>query len=255
MVRSQEPLPDFSQPPVVEVALSVQFQRLPGLGTAQVGLLWGEYRDRFPKTEDYPPLGTAFERFGVPPRNVDEIPWEIRTGPPTPRCWFLSEDGSELIQVQQDRFVFNWRKPDIGGDYPHYGNVRARFQEEINLIQSGPVWTRLGQVGEVIAVVNPEPRNTWLPECEEARLITRYIMRDPKGRPIGRLHIELESAVQESDGSPLFALKLTARGEPTGAGLDGVMSFFDLGREWIVRGFAAITTPVMHTVWGRRDVP
>jgi hypothetical protein len=42
-----KPLPEFDNPPVVEVALSVQFEALATLRTPQIGLLWQEFRDRF----------------------------------------------------------------------------------------------------------------------------------------------------------------------------------------------------------------
>ena len=40
------PLPEFDNPPVIEVALSVQFETLANLRTPQIGVLWQEFRDR-----------------------------------------------------------------------------------------------------------------------------------------------------------------------------------------------------------------
>jgi hypothetical protein len=48
MMNVGQPFPDFADPPVVEVALSVQFDPLSALRTPQIGLLWAEYRTRFP---------------------------------------------------------------------------------------------------------------------------------------------------------------------------------------------------------------
>ena len=108
------PLPDFERPPVIEVALSVQFKRLEALRSAHLGLLWAKFRpEGFPRTEDHAPLEPAFERFD-PNLLRTQLGIEVRASdlPPLPRVWFLNEAGSELIQIQRDRFVHNWRKVD-----------------------------------------------------------------------------------------------------------------------------------------------
>jgi hypothetical protein len=51
----------------------------------------------------------------------------------------------------------------------------------------------------------------------------------------------------------MFRFTLTARGQPLGTGLAGVLEFLDLGREWIVTGFDELTTPEMHRLWGRHN--
>ena len=73
------------------------------------------------------------------------------------------------------------------------------------------------------------------------------------GEPLGRLHVVEEPRIKLEDGSPLIRLTLTARGAPTKKDFGGVMAFFDIGREFIVRGFASITTAQMHRIWGRTD--
>jgi hypothetical protein len=52
---------------------------------------------------------------------------------------------------------------------------------------------------------------------------------------------------------PMFVLTLTARGRPIGEGIEGALAMLDIGREWIVRGFASVTTRTMHDVWRRID--
>ena len=45
----------------------------------------------------------------------------------------------------------------------------------------------------------------------------------------------------------MYVFQLTARGQ---AGES--FEFLDLGRKWIVKSFAALTTPQMHRVWKRK---
>jgi hypothetical protein len=78
-------------------------------------------------------------------------------------------------------------------------------------------------------------------------------MTQHDARPIGRLHIQAAVVAYLGTESKAVQLTLTARGQPLGAGIDGIIAFLNLGREYIVRGFTSFTTPQMHETWGRRD--
>ena len=271
-------LPDFTDPPVVEVALSVQYEPLTALCTPAMGLLWSEFRDRFPNVEEHAPLEAVIERFGVKGPKKVGVRVEMMPKPPVPRCWFLNEAGTELIQVQQDRFVHNWRKVGEGEDYPRFEHVRDRFKRELRVFESfvrreklgelvptqcevtyvnhivaGRGWERHGQLGEVLTLFVPKYSEAFLPEPEDARMAVRYVIPGADGEPLGRLHIVMEPGYRRDDNRPMFLLDLTARGRPERDGVDGVLRFLEIGREWVVRGFAAVTTAQMHKIWGRRD--
>lgn len=269
-------LPDFSDPPVVEVALGVQFEPLE-LRSAHIGLWWQKIRDRFPRIEEQAPLDPAIERFGVPRARVAKLRFEMTTKPPVPRSWFLNEEGTELIQLQPDRFVHNWRKDGKDTPYPRYERVRDTFEKElrefeaflgaeglgrvvanqcevtyVNHVMAGRGWDHLGQLDMLLRLfARPEP-SAFLPAPEEARVSAHYVIPGAHG-PIGRLHIAAEPAYRTEDDQPMYVLKLIARGEPEGEGIDGVLAFLDVGREWVVRGFADVTTAQMHNLWGRHD--
>ena len=273
------PLPDFADPPVVEVALSVQFEVLSKISTPQLGLLWQEFRERFPITEEHPPLEPVTERFGVPPTPRGTVRVEMRKGPPTPRCWFLNQQGTELIQIQQNRFVRNWRKVGDEGRYPRYEkHLRPHFESDlkffhaflqreqlgdlkpnqcevtyVNQIVAGKAWKSHAELGEVITVFAQRYSDVFLETSEDASVRLRFVIPDDSGQPLGRLHIAIDPGYRSGDNQPLFSLHLTARGRPCGDGIDGVLRFMDLGREWVVRGFASITTSRMHKEWGRND--
>ena len=272
------PLPDFDEPPVTEVALSVQFDRLSALRTPQMGLLWSAFREDFPRVDEHPSLEPVVERFGVRARNGGGVRMEIRPTAPVPRCWFLNQSGTELIQVQQDRFAHNWRKVGEADAYPRYEYVRDRFQEElrgfqeflareglgelianqcevtyVNHIVSGAGWKTHGQLADVLTVFNSRYSDEFLAEPEDVGLALRYVIPDSAGEPLGRLHVTAKPVYRRGDDVPMFLMTLTARGRPDGNGVDGVIRFMNTGREWIVRGFASITTSHMHDIWGRQD--
>ena len=70
---------------------------------------------------------------------------------------------------------------------------------------------------------------------------------------LGRLHVALEPRFLADGETLIYRLSLTARGAPLGKGFLGVVKFFNLGREYVVRGFASVTTEKMHEKWGRCD--
>lgn len=278
MNDTKSPLPDFTGPPVAEVALSVQFEPVTSMRTPQLGLLWREFRDRFPVTEEHPPLDPVIERFGVRRTGTGAVRVEMLKGPPTPRCWFLNKDGTELIQVQQDRFVRNWRKVGDGNTYPRYEkHLRPSFECElecfqtflqreqlgdlkpnqcevtyVNPIVAGQGWQAHGELGEVITVFQRLFSDDFLDAPEDVGLRLRFLIPDQSGKPVGRLHVAIDPGYRSTDNQALFIMNLTARGAPCGEGIAGVLGFLDLGRDWVVRGFTSITTQKMHKLWGRR---
>jgi uncharacterized protein (TIGR04255 family) len=270
------PLPDYEQPPVVEVASSVQFGTIPGLDAARLGLLWSAFRRDYPKPDQYPPLPHEVETFGA--STVSQISFSV-TPTISPRCWFTNEKGTRLIQVQHDRFVLNWRKLDKDDEvYPHYDEALRpllikeyrRFenflQDEglqapvpdqaeltyVNHIPAGEPKGRRENASRFTNLWNGEAADGFLPHSEDVAFICRYVMRDERGTPLGRLHVTMQSQLKVGDGTPLYVLQLTARGAPLGEGLAGALAFLDLGRQWIVRGFTDITTKAMHDLWKRK---
>ena len=162
---------------MVEVVLSIQFEPISGLTTAHVGLLWQRYRGRLSVIEEHPPLLPQSEHFGPP--SPPRVNVAIEDKPPTPRVWFLNEQKTELVQVQNDRFAHNWRKVGRGQAYPRYENIRDRFREEVsgfeqfvdenlgtlsvsqceltyvNHIEQSETWGRHGQVEQVFRNWSP----------------------------------------------------------------------------------------------------
>ena len=266
-----KPSPSFRRPPVAEVATAVQFDDIADLTGPRLGLLWTRFREAFPKLQVHPQRSQTFEQFGV----LDEAPQvelELIEGHPSPLVWYVSEDSTELIQVQKNRFVFNWRRREEA--YPRYHHVRSAFlkhflnfreflseeglagelrmnQWEVtyrNHIVPG-VWKEHCELGMVLPSWQHRRSGGFLPEPEDVAVRLRYRIRQDE-RPIGRLHIVAEPVYDRTTGQPLIVLRLTARG--TGPDTtEELLRRLDVGREWIVRGFTCITSPQMHEDWER----
>jgi hypothetical protein len=76
-------------------------------------------------------------------------------------------------------------------------------------------------------------------------------MIEAQGRRLGRLHVSVNPGSRRQDGVPIFVMSLTARGDPTGDGLDGIQGFMEIAHEHIVRTFAELTTSAIHREWER----
>lgn len=261
---------DFEAPPVNEVVFSVQFATDVVDEVFAVGVFRPLIEVDFPGLAKHPPLPPAREDFGPPSSPVPEI--RMLEMPPTHRYWFVSGDGTRLLQLQGDRFILNWRQQDGATDYPRYESLRPEFQKQytslIGLLGGvDPEWCEIsyinhipartgsgaahGPLGKVLRALSPEPVSTVLPEVEDTQLQQRFVIRDATTEePVGRFYLNATPAWKAADNEPVYVVTLLARGKPSTTDPEGVMSFMDLGHRLIVQGFKECTTDEMHRAWG-----
>lgn len=123
---------EFGNPPVVEVVFSVVLDNpIPFFGFGFVMKLGEMFGDKYPFVQDHPILQKKIESFGRPGDIMAQV--EFRQRPPFPRIWFVSEDDTQVVQVQDDRFSFNWRKVTADTEYPRFDAVFSDFKETLNL--------------------------------------------------------------------------------------------------------------------------
>jgi uncharacterized protein (TIGR04255 family) len=267
-------LPDFTSPPVTEVILGVQFDSLERFLSPFIGLVWEPFKASFPDAEEHPPIAPTFETFGSKPLFVAPI-IQIPMAPVMPRVFFVDRDRTQLLQVQRDRFIHNWRKIESGGDYPRFERMLETFVDGLRTFAQTIESERLGTVtpnqsevtyinqipvpenGDLFGLINalfPDQTDALaleeLGQPEDLRFLLRYVMRDGERVPIGRLIISGEPA-RRADGLTIVQLSLTARGKPSTPDIPGVIDFLNQGRLHIVRAFAKLTSPAMHKRWGR----
>jgi len=254
----------FERPPVIEVVCGVLFGNLLKLRTAHVGAFWERVRAEFPEVVEAPPMLPVVEGSEGP----SGIQVEFVPIPPLPRTWLIAADDESLIQIQRDRFAFNWRRksPD-DGPYPSYDHVIVEFEKRYAQFESFLSKENIGEVAlrqfeltysnsisvaeipsgeEVLSDhIRDSSRARFLPKAESFEWRTSYALPDTNGR----LHVQAVSGRDLSSGEPLIRLDLTARGINQDTNM---RVWFDLAHEWIVNGFADITTEAMQRqVWRR----
>jgi uncharacterized protein (TIGR04255 family) len=267
------PLPSFERPPVNEVVLAVSFDRPQRMGIAHLAAFWAEQlRGELPDVEEQPPFHRPIELLDTP--NLQPISMQLLDRPPAPRLWAKSQDGTALAQLQTDWFAYNWRDlnatqaayprwPVVEGAFLRYFRLMTGFIEAegfgpltarqcevtyINQIKPNGVWQSHGDLDKVLSVIGSA--HEFLPRPETTQTSVAFLITT-EGVRRGRLHVNVQPAFQREDNSPSVIVTITARGEPIGEGEDGIMAFLRLGHEWVVRGFAGVTTSDMHDEWGR----
>jgi uncharacterized protein (TIGR04255 family) len=261
-------LPEFDNPPVGEVAVGVQFLPVPGLQGLALAPLRDLWRQSYPRTQEQAPLVPAIE--GAPPL-LPQLQLRMVQAPSV-RVWFLSDDDTELVQLQPDRLLVNWRSGEAPAPYPRYRHMRQVFAQCFSDLDRFVAGEQLGEIVitqvelSYINVIEVDPDDLgrmdyflggWsgaadhhLGQPEQSRLTLVFPIPD-LGQPPVRLYVEVNPA-QRPNGQPVLFFTLTVRGNPGGKSLDETLRFLDGAHGHLVRSFAELTTESMHRIWQRR---
>lgn len=112
----------FDDPPIHEVALGRTFLPREDFLIPYYGMFWDRLRERFPNTEHAAPIVEAAEI--------------LNEGLFLPRVWFTSADSTRLVQLQQNRLHYNWRRTDESQTYIRFPTIQAECID---------VWEKFGQ--------------------------------------------------------------------------------------------------------------
>ena len=255
-------LPRFDLPPVVEVALAVQFPEPLSFGATDVNWVAEMWSDEFPNCE----VRESKEPF-EPYHGISNEPQETALD----RLWLTDSSDSRAVQLQPDRLTVNWQKTESTGQYPHYGNIEGFLIEAwaglerladrlgdpvprvdvcdvlyVNRLRGPEGWHEHDDTARLI-----EPWNGWysdgyLPEPSAFSLHLHYHLDDR-----GWLNIDTWEASDEEGDMLMLLLQSRGRLPEEACGFDDAVEFMRAAHEWIVRGFASVTTLRAHQAWER----
>lgn len=259
------PLPKFNNPPVIETVLGVEFDALYNWQVPHFGLYWQQIRSNYPLSSEAPPLVSQVEKFGNE-RQMATQGFRLVQRPEF-RCWFLNRQNSWLLQIQDTRFIHNWRKTET--EYPNYQETRRRFEQEwerwLKFLDKEQINEPLVKQCEVTYVNHIDTNGQslclsdifpfwtqkegqqFLPQSEATIINLSYVIPPEKGR----LYVIIQPIIRNEDAKEMLQITLTARGCPESSANSHILDWLDLGHEWIVRGFTELTSEKMHTVWER----
>lgn len=265
-------LPDFRQPPLVEVAIGAQFEEIDGFRSIHYGAVADEFISDYAKVEDKQTLQPTFEVFGGSAIFGDKPAFRLETADYIlPRLWLISENEGRIIQVQNNRFILNWKRAEEKGDYPHFEGIydhfsRAliRFKEALERRDLSLPKMNQCEVTYVNHIMPLEEDDIWRhPEAcfrrigasdwrdEEVsggdlRFVNRYEL-SRGGEAVARLVAEAQPILHNRKRSYRFVV--TVRGRPEDSNGAGSEEFYFWARRKIVEYFSKTFTGRYTAAW------
>jgi uncharacterized protein (TIGR04255 family) len=268
----------YDNPPLIEVAMSVQFEPPSGLTMAHLGAYWWLNRESYPVVVDAKPISASKESF----RNQE--PWfppSLRfaiTDQINFRLQMKSSDEQWVCQIQQDRFVVNWRKQE--DRYPRFREAWERFQRDWTSWNKfltelySPASETIPYMWE-LAYVNRIPKGTlWKSPADWDKIFPSLCVSPSDSNKVGSLQgvrgqwiwdssdptvrLNVELVPRRFRGSPdedSLMLNLTARGPIDVAScgkLTAIQSGMDCGHSMIVSMFDSLASPTAKQKWNRQ---
>jgi uncharacterized protein (TIGR04255 family) len=258
MVRT---LPDFADPPAVETAVGVRFAPIQGWNVFHYGLLLQIFREDYPAQQLRPPVGNHTISIPGPDEDFSGIPV---------RCWFINSENTELIQIQNDCFIRNWRKTATSPEYLHYDFIRPRFQRDwskfriflddnqlpapdvwqcevtyINQFVRGREWHDFKDLSGLYRIWSNEIKTPLLAQPQMAMFAAAFGMPNRAGT----LQFVSQPGIRSTDGAEIIQLTVTALGRPRSSEEADILAWFDIGHAAVVQGFTDLTSEAAHAIW------
>jgi uncharacterized protein (TIGR04255 family) len=266
MTNLENSIAKFDNPPIVEKLMGIYFEPLQQWSIPHFGLFWQEIKENFPRFSTQPSLlipEPPFSGFQTAINLEDLV-----------RCWFHHESELELIQVQRNSFIYNWQQPAIHKEYPYHQRIRPEFESAwrkfsnfltknkidepiikyceityIDHLEKGREWENLSDLPNIIKCwsgLSGELLN-FPPDLVTVQMVYSLPTID------GNLTILLQPAIRSVDSKEIIQITMRVTGTPASQNIDDILSWFDIGRDCILKSFIDLTTNKMHTLWGRQD--
>lgn len=251
---------DYENPPVVETSFGFTFPPVKGWSLFHLGMLWSRLRLRYKFPEAHLPMG-----------NVEIEDVDLKLGPDVRleslplRSWFLDSSKNQLLQVQTNRFIRNWRAIHAEQKYFHYSDLKPMFQEDwsiyrqflkdenlpepgvfqcdvtyINHLLKGREWNTLDDIGPLFQKMNFNLKGS---------LVTSISFVATAGS--NQVRMDTSPAIRQ-DGTPIIQLTLSVNGKPASTSEPDIWSKLDECHKVLVETFAEITAEdLQNGVWKR----
>lgn len=254
--------PKFKNPPLEEVVCGVRFKQL-DLPIQRILEMRKQLMHEYPKVQSAVRLAP----------NIASI--DLTKDVPFPRMWFISEDDSRVVQIQNDHFLFNWRKREPRDDYPRFKAIFEKFEEllaqfeaycekegldaieflscelsYINNIAKGAGWDEFADLGEIFTNFDIDfSKRDYLKNLSGFGSTFGFTLPEDKGS----LTVSFASAQKKEDKTKIIQLQLSAKGLGADKSRDAVMDWFQMAHDHIVWGFCELTVDeAQRKHWGRK---
>jgi len=240
----------FDKSPLAEVIFGVEFNA-ESFSTVHFGLYWQEIKEKFTqKPLDRPPIGDT------------EL---ISLLPSLRRVWFESKDQKELIQLQDNRFYYNWRKRDE--EYPHFEKIHPKFLVEWNRFTDWWAKNEKNQLTPIryqMSYVNQIEADLGWHSVEDSAKIFSFLDSDWSSfdlRPSvfntnfefvlpeekGILSVKINQSIKPPDNTQVLTLNLTSVSKNIDTEIE---KWFELTHQYTVQIFLNLINQETKNLWG-----
>jgi uncharacterized protein (TIGR04255 family) len=257
---SQSSSPDFENPPVVETSAGFHFAPIQGWTILHYGLLWDKVVGRYQKHEFNPPVMGLGEITVDPAKGFANLPVRVS---------FVDSSNTNLVQVQNNFILHNWRRSDPLSLYQHYTVTRnslladwkdfrdflsehsLKFTQVLrceisyfNHLVRGEDWHDYAELSKLFP--------SWKGARAGGKLSTPQMIgiTASYSRPHGTLQIASQPALRR-DGKEIIQLTVTATGAPSEQDDNSLFGCLDACHQAAVGGFAEFTSEELHARWRR----
>lgn len=257
----------FDNPPVNEVVVATFFDSpVANLRSEHIGLFWQEIRDGFPVVRQRPPTTIADSLAGDAGTDDPEIF-------PMPRYWFVAGDGINLLQVQKDAFMLNWRRGDA--DYPSFTRIKPTFDRYytvysdfvrseldvdlriatceltyVNAVEQSEFWSGPSETPRVIKSFSVPDAGLHSPEYPDFNCSFGYQIADDL-----RIDIAIRNGfVTRQPDMPVLIFEIKAAGRPERQTKSQADTWFDRAHDTLNETFLRLTdSEIQRLHWGRKE--
>lgn len=252
----------FKKPPLHEVAVGVTFLPRPDLLIPHIGRFWAEIEQSYPVCQHAGPI-------------VDGPDVGAFVDLPLPRVWFLSKDGGSLVQLQQDRLIFNWRATSESAKYIRFPAILAEFQRVrdlffdyverltgqplvsvgfnltyVNVIKQDDGWTNFENVEKVFPDLGWRSTERFLPHPVEVSWKSKFELPDG----LGFLTADIQPVRLVKNAEMAAKLEITAVSGSLGGRDLAFGRWIEVAHEWVVHAFRDLTGGEMHSKFWLEEV-
>lgn len=244
----------FKNAPLNEVALGYTFLARPDLLIPHIGKFWTEIDDQYPKCQHAPAIFESSDQAAF-------------ADLPLPRVWFISDDDTRLVQIQQDRLTFNWRDRGTGQPYIRFPAIQEEFLRiddlfrkfvlketglpispsaynltYVNIIKRGDGWTSYEDIHRVLPDMRWQGSGRFLRPPNHMEWKAVFPLPDE----MGTLTASVQPAKLIKDLSPILKFDLTAKSESLGGKEVLLNKWIQIAHTSVVQGFRDLTGEEMH---------
>ena len=243
----------FNKSPLTEVVCGVEFYA-PGFSSVHFGLYWQAIKERFPtKPVDRPPI------------NEFNSLLSFSSQPNLCRVWFKSEKKEELIQVQSNRFYYNWRRQEKTDEYSFDDEIYVNFAREWEVFKKWCLERAeipLKIVRYELTCVNTIDKDFGWHNSNDHKKVFSFVSKDLLLEPdifntemefklkndLGILSVNLNQRENLDNNDSLFVfLELTTKSANTD---EDIKTWFEQVHKLTVSTFLALLTEEIKQEWG-----